>query len=84
MLYINDRNQPHFTYDEIVDKAIQAGVDPKRAYIFLAALGVRGASARIMGDSGLGYLPAVKVAVKHGKLVTGVTVCDSCGSFKVY
>lgn len=76
MLYINDPKRPHYKYDDVVDLAIKAGVDPKRAYIYLASLGVRGEKGRVM--SGLDYGQPVKLAVMGDKLVTNVTICATC------
>lgn len=78
MLYINDPKEPYKTYDEVVGFAIKNGVEPKRVYIYLAALGVRGAKGRVMSESGLDYSPAIKLAVKDNRLVTNISVCAAC------
>ncbi len=80
MIYINDPKQPHYLYDDVVDLVIKHGVDAKRAYIYLASLGVKGANARIMSNTGLSYLQPQKVAVKNNKLVTHVDFCKHCQS----
>ena len=76
MIYINDSKQKYQTYDDVVAFAVKNGVDPKRAYIYLAALGVKGANGRVM--AGLDYSSAVKLAVKDNKLVETVRACKSC------
>lgn len=35
-----------YTYNDLVSDVIKAGIEPKRAYIFLAGLGIRGEMAR--------------------------------------
>lgn len=80
MLYINDPKQPHYKYDDVVDMAIKAGVDAKRAYIYLAGQGVKGGLARVQSADSLSYMPPQKVAVRGNKLVTKVTICKSCNS----
>ena len=78
MLYINDPKQLFKTYDEAVDAAVANGVERKRAYVYLAALGVKSAMARVMSADEVGYLDAVQVAVKDKKVVTKISVCKSC------
>lgn len=80
MLYVNNEDAPHYKYDDVVDIAVKSGIGSKRAYIYLAGLGVKGVKGRVMSDTGLDYSPAVKVAVKDNKLVTKVSTCDKCKS----
>lgn len=83
MLYINDKKQPHYIYDDVVALAIKSGVAPKRAYLYLAGLGVRGLKGRIVTDNGLGYEPVTKIAVIGNKLVSKVSTCKSCGNLHI-
>lgn len=78
MLYINNNEQTYKTYDEAVEIAVGNGVDRKRAYVYLMALGVKSAMARVLSSDGQSYLPAEKVAVKDGKVVTRLEVCKNC------
>ncbi len=84
MLYINDSKQPHYLYSDVVDLVVKSGIDPKRAYIFLAALGVKGVLARIQSPTSLDYLAPAKVAVKDNKLVSFVEICKHCQSVKIH
>lgn len=43
---------PKYTYDDLVADVIKAGINPKRAYIFLAGLGVKGTEARWENSDG--------------------------------
>lgn len=83
MLYINDRKKSYYLYDDVVVAAINSGVDPKRAYLFLAGLGVRGVKGRVVSTSGVDYLPAVKIAVINNKVLTSVKTCEHCNSFVI-
>lgn len=83
MLYINNRDKPFVLYDDAVDMVIANGVDAKRAYIFLAALGVRGVFGRVINESGMGYLEPRKIAVKGNDIVVGVDVCRTCRGITV-
>lgn len=83
MIYINDKKTPHYIYDDLVNIVINHGIQPKRAYIYLASLGIRGEKARIISDSGMDYLPACKVAVLDQKVVTKVTTCKSCKGLSI-
>lgn len=78
MIYINEPNNDYKTYDEVVEAAVGGGVDRKRVYIYLAALGVKSVSARIISGDGVDYLEPVKLAIKNKQLVTKVSVCKSC------
>lgn len=80
MQYINDpKLQPYMLYDDVVRFVINHGIEPKRAYIFLAALGVKSDNARIL--EGMSYLPVVKIAIKNNRLVSSVATCDHCDGF---
>lgn len=79
MIYINDPNQPYKTYDELVTIATNNGVDRKRVYIYLAALGVKSAPAKVVASDSADYLEPIKIAVKNGQVVTSVSVCGDCG-----
>lgn len=83
MLYINDPKKTFKTYDEVVAFAIGHGVEPKRVYIYLAALGVKSAWLRAIDESGVDYLPAVKAAIKGGEVVSKVSACKGCGGVRV-
>lgn len=78
MLYINDPKQTYLEYHKLAQVAIDNGVEPKRIYIYLAALGVKSAMLRAIDSSGVGYLDAVKVAVKDGKVIASVSICECC------
>lgn len=78
MLYINDQKQPHYKYDDVVDAVIKSSIDPKRAYIYLASIGVKGTLGRIINDNGMGYSPPVKLAIKDNKLVNQLSICKHC------
>jgi hypothetical protein len=82
MHYINNPNSPAKTYQQVMDAAINNGVDPKRVYIYLASLGVRGELARIFNGSQ--YDKPVKMAITgKNTLVTEVSVCGHCGSLVI-
>lgn len=82
MLYINDPESPAKTYQEVMDAAIANGVEPKRVYIYLAAMGVRGGMARFLGRTN--YSEPVKMAVMGtNTLVTRLEVCEHCGSLVI-
>jgi hypothetical protein len=83
MLYINDPRQKYKTYDEVVEEAVSNGVPAKRAYIYLAAMGVKSVPVRVLSSDGADYLPPVKMAIKNKKLVSVVKVCGSCKSLVV-
>ncbi len=78
MLYINDATKPHYKYDDVVDLAIKNGIKAKRAFIYLAGLGVKGVFCRIQSKDSLSYLEPVKVAVIEDRLVTKVSTCTKC------
>lgn len=78
MIYINDEKRKFVTYDDAVDIAIQSGIKPKAAYIYLAATGVKGLPARIANPDTLDYYPVQKVAVHDRKLVTSIKICTKC------
>lgn len=84
MLYINDPKQKYVTYDDAINIAVQNGVEPKRAYIYLAALGVKSAMARVMSSDFNNYLPAIKIAVTgNGYAITSISVCRNCKGLHV-
>lgn len=79
MHYINDANTQAKTYQELMDVAINNGVEPKRVYIYLAALGVKSGSARVMYPDQNNYGEPVKMAITgKNTLVTKVAVCAHC------
>lgn len=80
MLYINDLKQPYFKYDVVVNAVIDSGIDPKKAYIYLAGLGVRGVLVRVVNAGGLDYQQPVKMAVKNNKLVSKLDICKHCNT----
>jgi len=51
-----------YTYDDLVADVVKAGIGPKRAYMFLAGLGVKGELARWEDESG-SYSPPEKAPV---------------------
>lgn len=83
MRYINNPKQPYKTYDEVVTTAIDYGIDPKRVYIFLAGLGVKGGLGRVLSSDGQSYLPAVKMAIKGDKVVSNVSICTKCKGLSI-
>lgn len=83
MLYINDPKSPYKTYDEVVDFAIKNGIEPKRVYIYLAALGVKGTLTRVLSSDGMSYLPAFKVAITNRKMVSKMSVCSKCKGLSI-
>lgn len=52
-----------YTYHELVADVVAAGIDQRRAYMFLASLGVKGKLCRFLNRATLGYDDPVKVAV---------------------
>lgn len=78
MLYINDPKQSHITYDDLVETVIANGIKSKRAYIYLAGLGIKGVLARVMSGDNLDYSKPIKLAVVNDKLVSEVSTCDHC------
>jgi hypothetical protein len=78
MIYIHDPKQPYITYNQAVQFVIEAGVEPNKAYLYLMALGVKGAKGRVLSDGGVDYLPAVKLAVKNKRVVTEISACEHC------
>ena len=76
MIYINNSKQPVVTYDEAVRAVVAGGVEPKRAYVYLMAFGVKGERGRVMGT--LDYSPVVKLAVKDGKVIKSLSICKTC------
>lgn len=86
MLYVNklETKAKIKTYDELVDLVVSSGVEPKRAYIYLAGLGVHGELARLISDSEVDYERPVKVGVTaDGHFVTKAEVCGNCGGIKI-
>lgn len=79
MFYINNPNTKAISYNDLVDLTIQSGIDPKRAYIYLAGLGVRGEPTRIMSSDHERYGRPIKMAV-YGKssFVTSAKICRTC------
>ena len=82
MLYINTPalKAKAITYDDLVQLTIQSGIDPKRAYMYLAGIGVRGEMTRIMDDQASEYARPVKMAV-YGHVpsfVTSAKICTKC------
>lgn len=78
MYYINNENHNYKTYDEIVGFIIANKLATyKRVYIYLAALGVKGRTARVLTN--VDYLEPVKFAIKDDKYITGMRVCGDCG-----
>lgn len=78
MLYINNSKTPFYYYDQVVEIAIKNGVEAKRAYIYLAAFGVRGVVGRVFNDAKNDYDLPTKLAVVNNELVKKVRVCKSC------
>lgn len=83
MLYINrpGLRDKAITYNDLVSLTIQSGIDPKRAYMYLAGIGVRGELTRIMPAYGENdYNKPVKMAV-YGHIpsfVTSAKICTKC------
>lgn len=81
MQYINEPDSKAKTYKELVDFVIQHGIDPSRAYIYLAGLGIRGDLTRKMQDGFGGYGTPTKMAIKGDTgLINELSVCDKCHS----
>lgn len=79
MLYMNDKPM---TYQEVVDAVIALGIEPKRAYIYLAGLGIKGVLGRYkLGE--IGYGQPVKVAVRDGGFIYSVSACEHCGGITI-
>jgi hypothetical protein len=79
MLYINDPNQQYKTYDDLVNLAINTGIKPKRAYIYLASMGIKGATCRVLDNGSMTYLQPFKIAVRDDKtIVKSASICEHC------
>jgi hypothetical protein len=83
MIYINDPQTKFVTYDEAVEMAIKAGIKPKRAYLYLAGLGVKGAQARINNPDTLDYYAAQKIAVMDSTVIKSIKVCTKCKGLSI-
>lgn len=84
MLYINNPKLSYVTYDEAVAAAINNGVNPKTAYLYLMALGVKGVKARQISDDFANYAPIVNMArYQDNSFITLITPCDHCNGMVI-
>jgi hypothetical protein len=68
-------------YRDLVDMAIKSGVQPQRAYIYLASLGIKGEQTRQLLSDETSYGRPQKLAVNdNGQFILRVSICKSCGS----
>jgi hypothetical protein len=81
MLYINTPGlrKVAITYADLVDITIKSGIQPQRAYMYLAGLGVRGEPTRVLGDND-NYSRPIKYAVFGDKpsFITKAKICGHC------
>jgi hypothetical protein len=82
MLYINSPGlrAKAITYQDLVALTIKSGIQPQRAYMYLAGLGVRGELTRVFDDKSNDYGRPIKYAVFGDKpsFVTSAKVCSKC------
>lgn len=82
MLYINTPGlkDKAITYKDLVDITIKSGIQPQRAYMYLAGLGVRGELTRVFNNDTNTYSRPIKYAVYGNKpsFVTSAKICRSC------
>lgn len=84
MLYINDPDAKPMLYTDLVNMAIKSGIEPQRAYLYLASLGIRGELTRIIESDNTGYGKPVKLAIKgENTTITGAKPCKSCGALHI-
>lgn len=84
MLYINNPGTTAMTYKAVVEAVIAAGIEPQRAYIYLAGLGIKGELTRIKRKDEPGYLPPVKMAVRNNNdSIDSVQKCEHCGAIEI-
>lgn len=84
MLYINNPKTKAITYNDLVELVIQSGINPKRAYIYLAGLGVRGELTRIMQAGFNDYNKPVKMAVfGERSFITSAKICNHCNKLSI-
>lgn len=79
MLYINQPGlkAKAITYDDLVELTIKSGIERKRAYMYLAGLGVRGAATRVFDSTTNSYNSPIKMAV-FGHVPSFVTSAKTC------
>lgn len=84
MLYINDPQAKPVHYQDAVNMAVKSGVQPQRAYIYLASLGIKGEQTRQILSDGTTYGKPQKIAVDDsGNFLTSVKICKSCKSLHI-
>ncbi len=84
MFYINDPNVKPVLYKDLVDAVIKTGVQPQRAYIYLASLGIKSGLTRQVLNDGVSYGRPQKLAVDdNGDFVLNIVRCSDCGSIKL-
>lgn len=85
MLYINTPGlaKSAISYDRLVELAIESGIAPKRAYIYLAGLGVRGELTKIMQEHD--YNKPIKMAIYGAvpSFVTSADICQKCHKLSI-
>lgn len=85
MLYINKPNAKPVLYSDLVKAAIKSGVQPQRAYLYLASLGIKGMLTRQLLADGNGYGKPKKLAVNEDEhFINSFSICDSCGTLKIF
>lgn len=68
MIYL--KTDKPYTYHELVADLVAVGIEPQRAYMFLASLGIKGDMCRFWNAAITDYNKPVKVAVnKDGNVV---------------
>jgi len=84
MNYINDPNIKPIHYRDLVNAVIKSGVQPQRAYIYLASLGIKSAETRQILSDGITYGKSLKLAVNDdGGVITSVKACESCHMLQI-
>lgn len=83
MLYINDPTATPLPYAEAVDIVAKSGIRRERAYLYLAAHGIKGGLGKQMSDDFNGYMKPVKYAIKGNTILSTIKTCDECGCIVV-
>lgn len=85
MLYINNSQAKPIHYNDVVNMAIKSGIQPQRAYIYLASLGIKSERTRQLLSDGTTYGKPQKIAVDDsGNFLTSVKICKSCKSLHIF
>jgi hypothetical protein len=85
MLYINDPNFKPILYIDLVNAVIKAGIEPRRAYMYLASLGIKSGNTRQTLPDLVHYGEIRKLAVNSdtGNFVTSYSICSECGLLNI-